>query len=388
MTAKLDIFPIGIICGLIITTIFAIQTGLVQVADFGNSLYEIMAGLIPIDAKMSTPPTKSPSLGVVTGTGLSIELGGNATGIYYPMYDITELPDILEVRKAYPIMPFNVNINPESGPGTEPSADWASAIAQLKDAGIVVTGYVPTGYGTTSVADVEDMISKYRQFYPNMIDGIMLDEVSGLPSDFKFYQTISNYTRSLGYSYMGANAGGPIDQSYVSLFDQIAIYESPGYPDESTLTSTTFYPQYSKSVIGFGATIHSQPTYNATWLKMATKYLKWVYITDQTEPNPYAVSPSFLKQYARDLSSLDIIPSMNNLVTTVNTMHLQNSKTTNLVANLETAINSFSSNNTHETKNQLNAFINKVNAQTGKKIDQGQSIELIQDAQNIIDSIH
>ena len=357
-------------------------------ADSDNFYNEILAGINPIDAKMSIQSTKSPSSAVLTGIGLSMELGGNATGIYYPMYDITELPQILEIRNAFPIVPFNVNINPESGPGTEPSADWTSAIAQLKDAGIVVTGYVPTGYGTTSVADVENMISKYRQFYPNMIDGIMLDEVSGVPSDFKFYQTISNYTRSLGYSYVGANAGGQIDQSYVSLFDQIAIYESPGYPDESTLASTTFYPQYSKSVIGFGATVHSQPTYNATWVKIATKYLKWVYITDQTEPNPYAVSPSFLKQYASDLSSLDIIPSMNNLVTAVNAMHLQNSKTTNLVVKLETAINSFSSNNIHETKNQLNVFINEVNAQTGKKIDQEQSQELIQDAQNIIYAIH
>ncbi|MDE2589042.1 MAG: fibronectin type III domain-containing protein, partial [Patescibacteria group bacterium] len=37
---------------------------------------------------------------------------------------------------------------------------------------------------------------------------------------------------------------------------------------------------------------------------MATKYLKWVYITDQTEPNPYAVFPSYFNQYLTDLSSL------------------------------------------------------------------------------------
>src|SRR5438445_13689933 len=37
---------------------------------------------------------------------------------------------------------------------------------------------------------------------------------------------------------------------------------------------------------------------------MATKYLRCVYITDQTEPNPYAVFPSYFNQYLADLSSL------------------------------------------------------------------------------------
>ena len=36
---------------------------------------------------------------------------------------------------------------------------------------------------------------------------------------------------------------------------------------------------------------------------MATKYLKWVYITDQTEPDPYSVFPSYFNQYLTDLAT-------------------------------------------------------------------------------------
>lgn len=236
---------------------------------------------------------------------LSTRLGGNTTGIYYPLYDLTELPQVLAAKQAFPNVPFMVNINPSSGPGTSASTSWASAITQLKNAGAVVTGYVPTGYGTgRSIANVEGMISSYNQFYPNMLDGIMFDEVSNSCSEFSFYQTVSNYARSLGYSYIRANPGTSICQTDVPLFNHIAIYESAGYPSESTLASNTFYPQYSKSIVGFGATIYSQPTYDSTWLHMATKYLKWVYITDQNEPNPYAVFPSYFNQYLTDLSAL------------------------------------------------------------------------------------
>ncbi|MGI0094714.1 MAG: spherulation-specific family 4 protein [Nitrosotalea sp.] len=240
-----------------------------------------------------------------SSSDLATRLGGNATGIYYPLYSLSELPQVLAAKQAFPNVPFMVNINPSSGPGSSASTAWANAITQLKNAGAVVTGYVPTGYGTgRSISNVEGMISSYNQFYPNMLDGIMFDEVSGSCSQFTFYQTVSNYARSLGYSYLRANPGSSICQTDVPLFNHIAIYESAGYPSESTLASNTYYPQYSKSIVGFGATVHTQSTYDPTWLHMATKYIKWVYITDQTEPNPYAVFPSYFNQYLTDLSSL------------------------------------------------------------------------------------
>src|SRR3989442_772848 len=148
---------------------------------------------------------------------LGSRLGGNATGIYYPMYSVSELSQVLAAKKAFPNVPFNVNINPASGPGSAPRADIADAITQLKSAGAVVTGYVPTKYGERTIENVEAMISAYQKLYPNL-DGIMFDEVSGSSSEFTYYQTISNYARSLGFSYIRANPGDSIDQVDVPLF--------------------------------------------------------------------------------------------------------------------------------------------------------------------------
>src|SRR5207302_10261041 len=154
------------------------------------------------------------AIGVNISTDLASRLGGTNTGIYYPLYSISELPQVLAAKKAFPNVPFMVNINPASGPGSGPSTAWTNAITQLKNAGAVVTGYVPTAYGTgRSIANVEGMISSYNQFYPNMLDGIMFDEVSGSCSEFTFYKTISDYARSLGLSFIRANPGGSICQT-------------------------------------------------------------------------------------------------------------------------------------------------------------------------------
>src|SRR5437660_2211623 len=70
------------------------------------------------------------------------------------------------------------------------------------------------------------------------------------------------------------------------------------------LTARTFSPQYKKSAVGFGATIIGEQAYNSIWLRNATKYLKWIYITDQNLPNPYAKFPPYFNQYLSDLSAL------------------------------------------------------------------------------------
>ncbi|MDE1862848.1 MAG: hypothetical protein KGI33_08045 [Thaumarchaeota archaeon] len=244
-------------------------------------------------------------------TGLPAELvariGGNATGVYFPLYNLEELPQVLAAKKEFPSVPFDVNINPASGPGDAPMADWTSAIVKLRNAGAVVTAYVPTGYGTErNVTDVEGMILSYSKFYPKMLDGIMFDEVSGSCSKFSFYKTLADYARSVGYSYLRANVGGPLCQDEITLFNQVAIYEGSGYPSQTLLESRTLHSRYPKDVVGFSATIHTAPLYDSSWLSMAQKYLKWIYITDQAEPNPYAMPPSYLERYLADLSSSKI----------------------------------------------------------------------------------
>ena len=75
------------------------------------------------------------------------------------------------------------------------------------------------------------------------------------------------------------------------------------------------------------------------------------------------------------------------LTSIVNGMNLQGGEANSLDAKLAAALFSLNSHNNNTAKNQLNAFLNEVNAQTGKKITQTQATQLIQDAQDVINSI-
>ncbi|NHH96942.1 hypothetical protein DYY66_0491 [Candidatus Nitrosotalea sp. FS] len=75
------------------------------------------------------------------------------------------------------------------------------------------------------------------------------------------------------------------------------------------------------------------------------------------------------------------------LVSIINGMNLPGGETNSLDAKLGAALSSLNSHGNNTAKNQLNAFINEVNAQTGKKITQTQAAQLLQDVQYIINSI-
>ncbi|HVB95081.1 MAG TPA: hypothetical protein VND41_00580 [Nitrososphaerales archaeon] len=79
--------------------------------------------------------------------------------------------------------------------------------------------------------------------------------------------------------------------------------------------------------------------------------------------------------------------STSSLISLVNSMNLPSGTTTSLVSKLSAALSSINSGNDNAAVNQLNAFINEVNAQTGKAITQSQAQTLTYDAQAIITAL-
>ena len=77
-----------------------------------------------------------------------------------------------------------------------------------------------------------------------------------------------------------------------------------------------------------------------------------------------------------------------NVVKLVKSMNLPHGLTNSLDAKLRAAINSLNRGNPIPAKNQLNAFINEVRAQTGKKITSAQATQLIAAASDIIKALH
>ena len=88
-----------------------------------------------------------------------------------------------------------------------------------------------------------------------------------------------------------------------------------------------------------------------------------------------------------EVDGSEIIEAIEDLIENIQEMNLPEGIENSLVSKLENAIQSVYRGRHNAASNQLEAFINEVEAQRGKKITEEQADELIADAQSIIDDI-
>ena len=169
----------------------------------------------------------------------------------------------------------------------------------MKDAGIKVVGYIYTEYGKRPASTVEDRMALYMDLYD--VDGVMFDEMARLPGEEEYYSRLGLHAKRLGMSLTVGNPGAPIAESYLPTLDVIEIYEGAGYPSFSDLGARTFHGRYGPEK--FGAFIHSLTSYSALWVKRSARYVKHVYLTTGSLPNPYDPISPYLSELASDLSS-------------------------------------------------------------------------------------
>ena len=189
----------------------------------------------------------------------------------------------------------DVIINPDSGPGDQINDDYTKVVRQCKKRGIGVLGYVATSYGKKRIQGAIQEIDKFFRWYA--VDGIFLDEAASQPEDVTYYLTL--YSSIQGKVVL--NHGTVPDESYTSAGDVLVIFES----DFQTHRAQEFPLWVKKSprnkkcqiVTACGA----KQMKNA--LRKSAVNSGYVYITDDVEPNPYDVLPSYwetlLKECAR-----------------------------------------------------------------------------------------
>jgi len=111
-------------------------------------------------------------------------------------------------------------------------------------------------------------------------------------------------------------------------------------------------------------------------------------------PGTYAITPSGLTAsnytitfVSGTLTVLSYSAATTNLLNEVQAANIPTGIQNALMSSLEAAIDSFNKDNTMAGVNQLQAFQNKVSAQSGKKIDAALADALIAAAQRIINAI-
>ena len=221
------------------------------------------------------------------------------TGVIIPLYAYpnSSWGAVVQAKAAHPNVPFVVVINPNSGPGSWWDPNYASGIQRMQSAGIVVIGYVYTSYASRPLSSAVADISAYKALYH--VNGIFLDEMSNVAGQEGYYSYLNGYARSLGLTLTVGNAGTDTLPSYIGTVDTIIINENSGLPSISSLAG--WHASYGKQNF---ASISYGVAMTPSFVKSASAYLGYMYLTDVGMPNPYGSLPSYFSGLVASFDAL------------------------------------------------------------------------------------
>lgn len=228
-----------------------------------------------------------------------------ATGLYVPLYvypagdGLEQYGRLVRVRVAHPSVPVTVAINPSSGSGVQMDPNYEAAVSMLQAAGIVVLGYIYTSWGSRSISQALAEIAVYRQWYG--ADGIMVDEFSTDVQTAAYYKRIRDYARSLGMTFVMGNPGTDVPVQHLGLADNFIIYENAGLPARDWVGGWhEAYPKQNWSCCSYGVPLPD----DSRAIKLLSRRLGFIYVTDGGMPNPYSSIPRYLERLVEILDDV------------------------------------------------------------------------------------
>lgn len=271
------------------------------------NLSTIRLGLwLGLAALLTGEPTAQPAVSVLAAPlrnqleRPAALIGSPRTGIVVPFYIYPgpEWDRLVQARNTYPRVPMIAVINPNSGPGSAQDPNYVTGIQTLRSAGIVVLGYVYTGWAARPADTVKGDVNAYRTWYD--LDGIFFDQMSGQAGNESYYSDLSSNAKSLGFQFTMGNPATDIPSSYVGTMDNLNIYENVGLPSLASLDG--WHEGYSK--YNFSMLAHGVDSFDPAFVSSASNYVGYLYLTNDVSPNPYDVLPSYFEQLVAALNNL------------------------------------------------------------------------------------
>ena len=186
-------------------------------------------------------------------------------------------------------------MNPASGVGSQPDANYVAAVKAAQVAGIKVLGYVATAYGNVALRPLAGILAEidlYKQWYA--VDGIFLDETASALADLPYYRAIARHIRSASGGFVMLNPGVFPDQGYVKLADTTVVFENTYASYTAAWTAPTWLYKYPAGK--FTHLVHATPgtTAMADALRLsAARNAGNIYVTDDVLPNPWDTLPGY-----------------------------------------------------------------------------------------------
>jgi hypothetical protein len=174
-------------------------------------------------------------------------------------------------------------------------------ISQAQHAGITVLGYVSTNYGQRAEADVVADINHYYDFYtPSGIylaEGPMETDCDAMEA---MYHRLSDAARARDASAYLA-VGTRFCPTYIFFFDLMVQFARNWTEYQTDYAPPSWMPANSPE--RFCHFVHTVPEGDASRALSLTitNGAGWVFVTDETDPNPWGMLPSY---FDRELATL------------------------------------------------------------------------------------
>ncbi|MCP4366638.1 MAG: hypothetical protein GY797_00780 [Deltaproteobacteria bacterium] len=209
-----------------------------------------------------------------------------------------------DVADANKHVPITVIINPGNGPGNgEPNNDYQQGLKTLRDAGVTILGYVYTSYGERDIQEVEADVDIYNQYFD--INGIFFDEVANSSDKLDYYEKLYHYINNLSHlDKIFLNPGTTIGSDYFSQLPDATIVIS-----ENTSNKSTYQPDDALQTYPaerFAMLIHTVTdveTMKSSIDAALQHNIGYVYLTNDTMPNPWDTLPEFWNEEIEYIAS-------------------------------------------------------------------------------------
>ena len=234
------------------------------------------------------------AIGMATLAGVVLARGGDpARACRSTLVPAYVGPAELTALAERPHRPRLVVINPDSGPGPRRDAAYAEAVRRAQDAGLRVLGYVATGYGARTVADVGADVDRYAGWYG--VDGIFLDETAHSEDLVGHYRRLAARARRDAGGLVVLNPGVVPAPGYFAFADVVVTFEGPAAEYAAAVARTPAWVEtYPPGRIAH--LVYDASREQAVAAVGAGARAGYVYITSGTLPNPWQTVPDYLEE--------------------------------------------------------------------------------------------
>ena len=194
--------------------------------------------------------------------------------------------------------------NPQSGPGSVADPAYTKVIADAQAAGITMLGYVATSYGARAEADVVADINRYYDFYSlsgiYFAEGPMENDCTAMEAMYHRFSDAVRARDARAYLAVGTR----FCPTYIYFFDLMVQFARNWSEYQTDYTPPSWMPANSPQ--RFCHFVHTVPATDAgaALARTIANGAGWVFVTDQTDPNPWSVLPSYFDEELATLRAL------------------------------------------------------------------------------------